>query len=277
MSCGFNPQFQRTRLAARLRPDRYGRGASFCPEGQPLKASRLSHWQVFSPRLSRLPRDTALKSRTPVSQTMTLQERPGDSQDSRALSTLPFPAHLTTDSPAAPVALLWRRTTFVPWEFLPTLARLRQEAADEIDRLVGFLDATETDVDLEPSLGSSPHGIAEADLEGDECDNEPSLGSIEAQASQEHWGCGNIDDREVEPENDEDGGDDEWSLGSTNPTISGSQARWSQGYDSDLEHEHDGREEDDPEDLSEASGIGDLDGVLEQWPHMQTIVGVHVE
>jgi hypothetical protein len=32
-------------------PTIIGRGAPFCPEGKPLKASRLSHWQVLTPRL----------------------------------------------------------------------------------------------------------------------------------------------------------------------------------------------------------------------------------
>lgn len=38
---------------------------------------------------------------------------------------------------------------------LTTLARLRKEAAAEIERLLAFLDETDGDCDLEPSLGSS--------------------------------------------------------------------------------------------------------------------------
>lgn len=32
-------------------PTIIGRGAPFCPEPKGLKASRLSHWQVLTPRL----------------------------------------------------------------------------------------------------------------------------------------------------------------------------------------------------------------------------------
>jgi hypothetical protein len=45
---------------------------------------------------------------------------------------------------------------------LPSVARLRKEAAAAIERLIAFLDATEPDTDLEPSLGwtaSSNHWL----------------------------------------------------------------------------------------------------------------------
>lgn len=52
-------------------------------------------------------------------------------------------------------------------------------------------------------------------------------------------------DPDLEPEvDDEDGNDLEPTLGSINPTISGSQAQWSFGTADELEEEHDGREPD---------------------------------
>jgi hypothetical protein len=45
---------------------------------------------------------------------------------------------------------------------LPSVASLRKEAAAAIERLIAFLDATEPDTDLEPSLGwttSSNHWL----------------------------------------------------------------------------------------------------------------------
>jgi hypothetical protein len=38
-------------------------------------------------------------------------------------------------------------------EAFQAIGRLRQEAQDEIERLLAFLDATEVDADLEPTLG----------------------------------------------------------------------------------------------------------------------------
>jgi hypothetical protein len=73
---------------------------------------------------------------------------------------------------------------------LQRLRKLRTKAADEIERLMAFLDASDLNPDLEPSLGWT---IAGARSYGNE------LGA---------------DDLEAEPEHDEDGDDDEPSLGS---------------------------------------------------------------
>jgi len=139
-------------------------------------------------------------------------------------------------------------------EALLRLRSLRKEAADEIDRLLGFLDASDPyvtteleeavddvardDNELEPSLGTfdlmmdqTKAGVklqgefgAEEDAELDHCDDEPSLGTVEAKLyagdgyvstqffdqSKKH---GNRDDCEGD---EHDGGepdvDDEWSL-----------------------------------------------------------------
>jgi hypothetical protein len=84
-----------------------GRGAPFCPRPQGPKASHLSHWQVFSPRLPRLTRGVALKSQTSEQTTMTLS-RPmfpprAESVDSFSLQPAighPESQNLTSDSPS---------------------------------------------------------------------------------------------------------------------------------------------------------------------------------
>ncbi|WP_354102184.1 hypothetical protein [Bradyrhizobium sp. RT7b] len=53
-----------------------------------------------------------------------------------------------------PAKGLYRRTDVSPEQFFQALGRLRSEAQDEIERLLAFLDSTEPDPDLEPSLGS---------------------------------------------------------------------------------------------------------------------------
>jgi hypothetical protein len=60
---------------------------------------------------------------------------------------------------------------------------------------------------------------------------------------------------EREPEDEADDAEDEPSLGSLDRPAD--QTQWAKGSCDDTEHEHDGREPDD-------SGIGDLDGLLEQ-------------
>jgi hypothetical protein len=115
---------------------------------------------------------------------------------------------------------------------LRRLAKLRSKAADEIERLLLFLDASDLDPDLEPSLGWTVNG---ARSYGND------LGA---------------DDLEAEPEHDEDGaddergGDDEPSMGSLDGR--GEQIGWAAGDRRDLEV--DGAE----------SGVADLDGMLEQ-------------
>lgn len=97
----------------------------------------------------------------------------------------------------------------VPIWALHDLPRLRAEAEATIERLLTFLDLTETDCDLEPSLGYYPPGY---------------LPDVEY----EHDGR--------EPDNDtEDDHDFEPSLGSINTTIGGSQSYWAAGGDADRE------------------------------------------
>lgn len=95
----------------------------------------------------------------------TILERPADSLDARSVNLATQEAN--------------RRKALI------TLAGLRRQARDEIDRLIRFLDESDLDPDLEddgsdePSIGGYGH---EADLELDDCDaedggdREPSLG-----------------------------------------------------------------------------------------------------
>jgi hypothetical protein len=115
---------------------------------------------------------------------------------------------------------------------LKRLRRLRQKAADEIDRLLKFLDASDLDPDLEETA-----------------DNEPSLGWTIGIPQGAH--CGGIDDLEAATEDDENDLCDEPSLGSVGE-VHHDQTRWAVGSRSDLEV--DGAE----------SGIGDYDGLMEQ-------------
>jgi hypothetical protein len=108
------------------------------------------------------------------------------------------------------------------------LKGLRREARAEIERLISFLDASGPYVttELEEQVADGP------------CDT---------------------DELELSEGDDEDGGDNEPSLGSL--TGSGgdpdNQDGWAQGSRDDREDEHDGAEPDE-------SGIGDIDGLLEQ-------------
>jgi hypothetical protein len=108
--------------------------------------------------------------------------------------------------------------------------RKRTKAADEIDRLLAFLDASDLDPDLEETA-----------------DNEPSLG----------WPvrghCGGVYDLEAEEGNDEPDAEGEPSLGSVGDAHF-DQTRWASGGPRDLEA--DGSE----------SGLGDEDGLDEQVP-----------
>lgn len=106
------------------------------------------------------------------------------------------------------------------------------------------------------------------DRELDESDDEPSLCGVHA-----HWvpSASGTEDGEQEA-------DDEPSLGSVDggydgigPRSMGQQERWAQGAGIDLEMEHCGREPDDGDDEDcgddeehEASGIADVDGLIEQ-------------
>lgn len=101
--------------------------------------------------------------------------------------------------------------------------------------LIDFLDGLEEDPDLEPTLG-----YMNGPPEMDECeipeDTEPSLGSFDRMVDQEK----------------------SWRTVDRNPDVYG----WSSGNDNELDDCD--YEDDDPAEASEASGIGDQDGLDEQ-------------
>jgi hypothetical protein len=103
--------------------------------------------------------------------------------------------------------------------------------------LIDFLDALEEDSDLEPTLG-----YMNGPPEMDECetpeDAEPSLGSFDRMVDQEK----------------------SWRTFDRDPDIYG----WSGGCDNELDDCD--YEDSDPAEESEASGIGDQDGLDEQVP-----------
>ena len=134
-------------------------------------------------------------------------------------------SHVTTIAPATPAGPLAVGVVIQQREratALSDLARLRKEASAEITRLIAFLDASDSYVmnELED----------ECEDEGAQCEDEGA----------EH------DGREPDV-------DDEPSLGSLDPSMSGGdQTRWAAGSRRDLELDH------------AESGIRDLDGLLEQ-------------
>jgi hypothetical protein len=125
------------------------------------------------------------------------------------------------------------RLTSTPEEIFQAIGRLRKEARDEINRLIGFLDKTDDYVSRE---------LEESN------DDEPSLGWSTAGQ------CGGVDDLEAEPEHAEPDLCDEPSLGALEGGHHADQTRWGQSNRSD--REDDGAE----------SGIGDQDGLDEQVP-----------
>jgi hypothetical protein len=101
---------------------------------------------------------------------------------------------------------------------LKRLAKLRTRAADEIDRLLAFLDA------------SDPYAATELEDDGpddDLSDLEPSLCGLTASCGRQNGGAG--DDLEA------DRSDDEPSLGSVDGPEWGGQMHWAQGARGDLE------------------------------------------
>jgi len=150
---------------------------------------------------------------------------------------------------------------------MSALARLREEAAVEIERLIGFLDETEPDPDLE-----------------DDGDDEPSLGSIEDHPNpyrdgtdypgcgrdQSRWAGGSTDDREGdehdgrEPDDDEGGEaereDCEPSLGWTTTEACCGRYAGAVAGAIDLEEDAGSMREIDPAE----NGVADSDGLLEQ-------------
>jgi hypothetical protein len=127
------------------------------------------------------------------------------------------------------------------------IGRLRKEARDEIDRLIRFLDETDNHMELEP------------EDEGDDAEEEPSLGSLDRMMDQSKaWRLHSSPWAFPAVDGEQDDADAEPSLGSLDHNHS--QERWAAGDRRDLER--------DPAE----SGIGDHDGLLEQigtedWQH----------
>jgi hypothetical protein len=78
--------------------------------------------------------------------------------------------------PAGGADALFRRTDISPETFFAALGRARRAAADEIERLIQWLDST-IDVDEDSAVDDDP-------CDGD--DNEPSLGSFDRLSNQLH-------------------------------------------------------------------------------------------
>jgi hypothetical protein len=83
--------------------------------------------------------------------------RPNSHKETNALDTS-APARAPADGPAA------ADLPPTPKEALAALARLREEAAHEVERLLAFLDATTPDSDLEETDPLEPDGDAEPSL-----------------------------------------------------------------------------------------------------------------
>jgi hypothetical protein len=128
--------------------------------------------------------------------------------------------------PAEPQdASIYIPTDVTPEQLFQAIGRLRKEARDEIDRLLGFLDATEdTDTDTQCD-----------DEQIDDCELEPSLCGVEVAAK-------NMPEDPIGDDCELDDSDYEPSLGSGAVGVHNSQARWAMHGTDDLEDEHDGAE-----------------------------------
>lgn len=156
----------------------------------------------------------------------------------RALRTPDDTPHRSPGSPAsglpAPAGSIG-----APNLALPALARLRAEAADRIQALISFLDATEPDPDLEDGQ----------DAEDDKADAEPSMGATEAVSHLSAWrGPAPADGEAEEDDHGEDDGtaeeaDPTEDDGSAEPWLAApenahrSQIGWAAGSGDDLEIE----------------------------------------
>jgi hypothetical protein len=138
----------------------------------------------------------------------------------------------STHTTAPPSAL-------IPVEAFKTIWRLRNEAREEIDRLIRFLDDTDNHMEREP------------DDEGDDAETEPSLGSFDRMIDQSRAWRQQAGELCYSVDAEQDDADNEPSLGSVGDHHI-NQERWAAGSRRDLE-------QDDSE-----SGIGDVDGLLEQ-------------
>ena len=142
---------------------------------------------------------------------------------------------------ATPEPAIYYKTPVTPEEAFQAIGRLREDARDEIDRLIRFLDETDNHMEREP------------DDEADDSELEPSLGSFDRMADQDKaWRqtagelCFSIDA-------EQDDAESEPSLGSLGDHHV-NQERWADGDGRDLE-------QDDSE-----TGIADQDGLDEQVP-----------
>ena len=89
------------------------------------------------------------------------------------------------------------------WRAIKRLRKLRAKAADEIDRLLEFLDAVD-DTDVDSQCDDAP--VDDGELDGPENGedeqsepDEPSLGAFEGHDDQSiSWKCGNRSDRELD-------------------------------------------------------------------------------
>ncbi|KZD21365.1 hypothetical protein A4A58_13350 [Tardiphaga robiniae] len=111
-----------------------------------------------------------------------------------------------TKKPGSPLDAIYRRVDLTPEQIFQALSRLRQEAQQQIEYLIALVDELDGDVDLEPD--PTEQNLASVSQNAYHCD-------LEAHDDAEE------DDCELE-----DGNDDEPSLGSVNPTMSGSQRTW---------------------------------------------------
>jgi hypothetical protein len=129
------------------------------------------------------------------------------------------PTNTSADSPASdpggPQDSFYLPTPVTPEEAFQAIGRLRKDARDEIERLLNFLDSTDSHMEREPDLGwpdrfgqcGSVGGTDDTeddselnedggDAEPDLCD-EPSLGALEQPMDQTRWAQGNRSDCEV--------------------------------------------------------------------------------
>ena len=154
-------------------------------------------------------------------------------QADSVLSTPPTNASADTpEPPADPAGGLYYPTPVTPEEAFQAIGRLRREARDEINRLIGFLDKTDDYVsrELEDSVDDGPMDDNELDgpENGEDEDSDPSeasLGFLERHPSfygdgrdfsgnQDHLCAGLGGDREDEHDGAEpDDGDAEPSAG----------------------------------------------------------------
>ncbi|MEH2477550.1 hypothetical protein V1282_000907 [Nitrobacteraceae bacterium AZCC 2146] len=120
----------------------------------------------------------------------------------------------TRKRPAAPKPAIYIKTDVSPETLFQAIGRLRKEAADEIDRLLTFLDSLEdTDVDL--GIDDEPHDQTGEDDE-DGVDSEPSLGWTDSGGGVLCTGHFDLDAEGEEHDGSEPDVDDEPSLGSSN-------------------------------------------------------------